>query len=227
MADGEKIIAMNRKSAASKEHPAKKHETARQAQARLTKERIYNCADKLFSEKGYDDTTIVDIAEAAGVSVGGFYYHFKSKDAIMRLWVAEFDSKYLEYYENELCSPASADINIIEKLILMVVETNKVFSANGCMLSRLAYSTMLREKEIGDAIVQPDRGYYRIISELVEVAKAEGFFPAELPSDVIIQNITIICRGCMVEWLLQSGRNDLLDSTRRLLTHYFNDIRLK
>lgn len=205
----------------------KKQETTRQAQARITKERIYNCADQLFCEKGYDNTTIADIAKAAGVSVGGFYYHFKNKEEIMRLWIAEFDAKYLEYYERVLCAPAMAHVNVLDKLLLMLIETNKVFSANGYMLSRIAYSIMLKEKEVGDMVIHPDRDYYRIIHELIVRAKEEGYFPADMPTALIMHNITIICRGCMVEWILQNGKNDLVDSIKRLLTHYFNDVRIK
>lgn len=37
----------------------------------------------LFREKGYDNTTVRDIAAAAGVQAGSWFYHFKSKQDIL------------------------------------------------------------------------------------------------------------------------------------------------
>jgi TetR/AcrR family transcriptional regulator, transcriptional repressor for nem operon len=47
------------------------------------RERIVAAADRLFYEKGFQATSFSDIAEAAGVPKGNFYYYFKSKDALL------------------------------------------------------------------------------------------------------------------------------------------------
>lgn len=44
---------------------------------------ILNSAKKLFLRFGYDKTSVADIANEAGVSKGGIYLYFKSKDDIM------------------------------------------------------------------------------------------------------------------------------------------------
>lgn len=46
------------------------------------KEDIVICARLLFSERGYDDVSIKDIAERLGVSVGYIYTYYGSKKAI-------------------------------------------------------------------------------------------------------------------------------------------------
>ena len=43
-----------------------------------------NCFCKLFLEKGFDKTSMMDIATAAGISKGAIYHHFKSKDEIIK-----------------------------------------------------------------------------------------------------------------------------------------------
>ncbi len=43
---------------------------------------IVNTSAKLFSEKGFDRTSIRDIASAAGLLPGSLYYYFKSKEEI-------------------------------------------------------------------------------------------------------------------------------------------------
>lgn len=43
---------------------------------------IIGVATELFASRGYSDTTIADILEAAGIAKGGFYHHFASKDEV-------------------------------------------------------------------------------------------------------------------------------------------------
>src|SRR5262249_36962986 len=49
-------------------------------QAAENRERIIEAAGKLFREKGFDGIGVADLMRAAGLTHGGFYGHFKSKD---------------------------------------------------------------------------------------------------------------------------------------------------
>lgn len=60
--------------------------------AQQTRQRIIEMADQLFYQKGYDHCSFADIAQAVGLSRGNFYYHFKTKDAILQA-VIEFRAK--------------------------------------------------------------------------------------------------------------------------------------
>src|SRR5579862_2486428 len=48
-----------------------------------TRRKIYEAAMELFREKGFEPTTMRDIAAKAGVALGGAYYYYSSKDAIV------------------------------------------------------------------------------------------------------------------------------------------------
>ncbi len=54
-----------------------------------TRRKIYEAAMELFREKGFDETTMRDIASKAGVALGGAYYYFGSKDAIVLAFYRE------------------------------------------------------------------------------------------------------------------------------------------
>jgi AcrR family transcriptional regulator len=54
-----------------------------------TRRRIYEAAMELFREKGFEETTMRDIAAKAGVALGGAYYYFSSKDAIVLAFYRE------------------------------------------------------------------------------------------------------------------------------------------
>jgi AcrR family transcriptional regulator len=49
-----------------------------------SQEMLLAAAVKLFSARGYDQTTLQDIAGEAGLTKGALYYHFKSKEEILR-----------------------------------------------------------------------------------------------------------------------------------------------
>ncbi len=54
-----------------------------------TRRKIYEAAMELFRQKGFDETTMRDIAAKAGVALGGAYYYFSSKDAIVLAFYRE------------------------------------------------------------------------------------------------------------------------------------------
>ena len=55
----------------------------RERKKRETAERIYRTALNLFSERGYDATTVEEIAQAAEVAKGTFFNYFPTKDAVL------------------------------------------------------------------------------------------------------------------------------------------------
>lgn len=59
------------------------------SKAEATRARIFHAALKLFREKGFDATTMRDIAQAAGMSLGSTYYHFDSKEALVMAFYEE------------------------------------------------------------------------------------------------------------------------------------------
>lgn len=52
------------------------------AQGRERKQQLIDCAAALFAERGYAETRIKDIVDAAGVAKGLFYWYFENKEAL-------------------------------------------------------------------------------------------------------------------------------------------------
>ena len=53
------------------------------AKGEETRDRIYNAALTLFRQRGFDATTMRDVAGAADMSLGAAYHYFPSKDALV------------------------------------------------------------------------------------------------------------------------------------------------
>lgn len=52
-------------------------------EADIRKNEILDAAAVLFTEKGFDNTSVADIMAAVGIAKGTLYHHFKSKEEIM------------------------------------------------------------------------------------------------------------------------------------------------
>lgn len=58
-----------------------------------TKERILETSIEMFSESGYSDVSIRDIAGTVGIKESSIYYHFKSKQDILDTLVRKYEEK--------------------------------------------------------------------------------------------------------------------------------------
>ena len=61
-----------------------------------TKERILDEALTLFSEKGYANVFVGDIAERVGIKAPSLYKHYKSKRAIFDAIIEEMNRRFDE-----------------------------------------------------------------------------------------------------------------------------------
>jgi AcrR family transcriptional regulator len=65
------------------------------AASEVTRRQILDTALTLFRERGFEETTIRDIAGRAGLSLGAAYYYFKSKEAIVGAYYDYVQAEHL------------------------------------------------------------------------------------------------------------------------------------
>ena len=70
------------------------------AQGTAAKDRLYATATQLIAARGYEATTLRDIAREAGVSVGLLYRYFPSKQAVVIALYDELSSEYARQAAN-------------------------------------------------------------------------------------------------------------------------------
>ena len=66
-----------------------------------TKEKILNAALSLFAEKGYDGTSVEQIAELVGIKAPSLYKHFKGKEDILNALIDIAEERYEENFGSE------------------------------------------------------------------------------------------------------------------------------
>ena len=62
----------------------------------LRKKQILDTAEKLFTERGYEETGVQDILDVLKLSKGSFYHHFESKELVLRTICEQRASRAVE-----------------------------------------------------------------------------------------------------------------------------------
>ncbi|MEI3611549.1 TetR/AcrR family transcriptional regulator [Pseudogracilibacillus sp. SO30301A] len=70
-----------------------------QEKTKKSKEKILSAAIKLFSEQGYDATSLQDITKKTQMSKGAIYHHFKGKQDILQALTEEAHNCVRDYFE--------------------------------------------------------------------------------------------------------------------------------
>ena len=120
------------------------------------KKAILKAAGRLFRERGFEAVTVADVMKSAGLTHGGFYGYFKSKDDLIGRALAE------------VLGPATsppADLAAYAERYLSPAHRNNV--AGGCPVAALASETI---RQPGDARAEMTVALRRHIEHLSRIA---------------------------------------------------------
>ncbi|MDG4833156.1 helix-turn-helix domain containing protein [Solwaraspora sp. WMMD1047] len=130
-----------------------------------TRSRIQAIALELFTEQGYEKTSLREIAERLGVTKAALYYHFKSKDDIVNSFVSDRISRLDELVKWAEDQPldAAGRRAVLRRYAdeLFGDEHHTVmqfFEQNQTVLKSLAAGQMMRERlmRIASLLAGPD-----------------------------------------------------------------------
>ncbi|TDC45352.1 TetR family transcriptional regulator [Actinomadura sp. KC345] len=91
----------------------------RERKKRRTRQAIATAALRLFAERGYEETTIAEIAGAADVSPRTFFSYFPSKEDVV---FAEIDDRLAEVSERLRRTPGETPMETIRRSVIDVLE---------------------------------------------------------------------------------------------------------
>ncbi len=164
---------------------------------------ILASARSLFSERGFHDTKMEDIAQGAGVGKGTLYEYFKNKQEI-------FDESCIEYLKiitEDVSRIGSMDISFKEKVIMLFNERNntidEVFDKNPVDYI-MSYKNIISEKTLIKMFSCVSE-INSVIIDMIEGGKNEGAVKKDIPSDIIACSIV----GTMGEYFnLKKNKKD-------------------
>lgn len=151
-----------------------------------TRRQILLAAAGLFREKGYKATTLRDVAERAGMGAGSMYYHFASKDAILRE-VLDVGIATIDEAVRAAVAALPADATPAERLreairadLRALLETSQYTPAYARIYNQLPATIKRRD--------HPRRlAYLTYWRELVSAAQRAGQLRDDLPVEVFVE----------------------------------------
>ncbi len=169
-----------------------------------TRARIQQVAVELFTEHGYEGTSLREIAERLDVTKAALYYHFKSKEDIVTSLVEDYSKQMDALIEWGRQQPRTAQTRreILSRYIDIVAEGDQVFR----MLhqNQAAVSMLSSAKSRGELFKER-------IEFLIDLLTEPG---AGLPERV---RAAMAIGGISVGWMFfagQADRKELIDAVR-------------
>ncbi len=102
-----------------------------------TRARILDAAMELFRRKGFEETTMRELAAGAGMAVGAAYYYFDSKDAIVLAFYDQAQAEMIPQLEEALTGTK----DLKERVRALLDIKFRYFEPNRRLLGALAVHT--------------------------------------------------------------------------------------
>jgi AcrR family transcriptional regulator len=142
----------------------------RERKKQETRQSMMESALRLFSERGYDATTVKDITDAAGVAKGTFFNYFDTKEAILPA-IAACRVEQLEAALGSESGAAAGPTGRI-KLALRLVAEDPLCEKQ---LAHQLFAAMMHRREVG-----PGHALRDLLAEQVRQAQVVGEIREEL-----------------------------------------------
>ena len=150
----------------------------------------------LFPQRGCAGISVREVADAAGVNLGMFHYHFKSREAFLR---ALLQSMYEEMYA-QLTFEADAKLGPLEALRAALRFMGRFVRANRPMLARVLGDALCGDAIAVDFLRANFPRHLGVIMRLIEAAQAAGLVrPMPAPQAIGI------CAGSLAMPILVGG----------------------
>ena len=160
---------------------------------------LLNTAFQLFTEKGFQKTSISDIVNEAGVAKGTFYLYFKDKLDIRYKLIAKKSAEVFKHAYQELLQQSIDDFE--DKLIFIVDQVILSLSESPTLLKLISkhLSWGMFKNSLVEPIDDAQRNIYDIYMDLLNNSGHEFDKP-----EIMIYMIIEIVAGCCYNAILTS-----------------------
>jgi TetR/AcrR family transcriptional repressor of nem operon len=134
-----------------------------------THKRIVAIASKRFREEGFAGIGIADLMKEAGLTVGGFYKHFSSRDDL----VAEAVGSALELWKRQVDAAASGGPPVTYESLVdnYLSEAHRDHPGTGCAVSALAGDIARSDKRTRAVVTRQIRDNIELVATLIRDTK--------------------------------------------------------
>jgi AcrR family transcriptional regulator len=135
---------------------------------------IVEAAIGVFAQHGFDAATTDDIARAAGLSKGGLYWHFKSKDDILAAILMQLFDQELSVLQRFLVADGAVAPRLRQLVAQAVAAVLQLEQLLPVMLE--FYALAARKSDVRQFLQKYYQRYHQLLAELFEQGLAHGEF---------------------------------------------------
>ena len=191
----------------------------------LTRRKIIEKALQLFSVKGYFNTSVSDILHATGLTKGGLYCHFKSKEEV---WRAVYDDA-VQIWKSVVFSTiddAEDPLERIERTIenVLLNYLGKEVFEGGCFFVNMLVEMSGQSDSMGRHILKGFVGFSKLFQAWLAEAESQNLLKPGLDYREISNFLVIALNGAAT--LYMSTRDAaVLQQTNDQLHFYIRQLR--
>lgn len=139
--------------------------------------KLLQTAAHLFRNKGYERTTVRDLASAVGIQSGSIFHHFKSKDDILRAVMQE-----TIHYNTALMRAELAEAGNVRERVLALIrcELQSIMGGSGEAMAVLVYEWRSLSAQGQAAVLALRDIYEQIWLQVLGEAKEAGFIKGDV-----------------------------------------------
>jgi TetR/AcrR family acrAB operon transcriptional repressor len=175
-------------------------------EALATREALLDAAERVFQQRGVARTSLADIAQAAGVTRGALYWHFKDKAALFNAMMDRVTLPLGTESEDALDTPGDPLPPLCQQLARAVQQI--VHDERTRRVLRIAMQKVEHVEELGPVIARHIR-IHRLNTALerqvLERAAALRGCTLPAPSDQLAHGFHGMVHGLIYSWLLDEG----------------------
>jgi TetR/AcrR family fatty acid metabolism transcriptional regulator len=183
-------------------------------------QRILDAAISVFAEQGFFQSTIAQIAKAAGVADGTIYLYFKNKDDILVQFYRYKTRQIFERFRDAVNQPETAE----EKLRCLICVHLQEFQKDRNMAIVYQAETHQNRRLGHDQIKEMSKMYRDIISEVVELGQEEGSIRKDLYMGIVKRFINGAVDEVINSWIHSGGQYDLVTMADPLVDLFIKGI---
>jgi len=182
-----------------------------------TKARIFNAAKRILKKSGYEQLSIKNICEEAGVSNGSFYHHFKTKDDLLSYYIEEQPS-----INPDLLDLPSSKEEAREAIVYVYLNYVRYCRELGVEFMANYYTP---KNQSLNPLIRTERPYPIItVHNYLQKCIDAGIITLSDSLEHITTDIRMIVIGNVFEWCLKNGDADFEGNMRRCLENYLNGV---
>jgi AcrR family transcriptional regulator len=169
----------------------------RQRRSADTRERLFRAALDLFAQKGFVETTVEDITEAADVGKGTFFNYFPSKDHIL----LAFGEMQLNKLEAAIEVARRTDEPLPEFLRSLALRMTQEPVRNPALI-RIILQAYLSTTPVRAAMMDLQKRVHALHSQMIQLGQERGEIRNDLPASEIAHVFRQTIFGTLLIWSL-------------------------